>query len=48
MAHCLYGPTDGDSNDVCSGLPVVLMKSVISASQWITDCNEMLTDTNMP
>jgi len=48
MAHRHYWPTVGDSNDVCSGFPVVLMKSVISASQLITDCNEMLTDTNMP
>jgi hypothetical protein len=47
MAHRHYGPNDEDSNDVCSGLPVVLTKSVINASQWITDCNETLTDTNM-
>jgi len=47
MAHYHYGPTDRDSNYVCSGLPVVLIKGVINASQWITDCNEMLTVTNI-
>jgi len=47
MAHCHYWPTDGNSNDVCSGLPVVFMKIVINTSQLITDYNEMLTDAKL-
>jgi hypothetical protein len=47
MVHCHYGPDDGDINDVCSGIPVVLMKNVINIAQGITDCNDMLTDTDI-
>jgi hypothetical protein len=47
MGHCHYGPNDGDTNDVCSGIPAVFMKNVINALQWITDCTDMLTDTDI-